>query len=155
MFPRNRPLPLLACLAGLAAATAAPADEADVRRCLSTRSMQNTYVLNDNNILFVRSKKRMYLNVLPSRCPGLGTYGSFSYSTTTGSLCSSDPIRVTDRSGHDNQVCRLGEFRKVTREEIAAIVEGPDQAPKYGPPPAAEPETVIDETDAAGDAPPD
>ena len=147
MIRRKTILPLIVCAAGMAAAASLPAEEADIRRCLTTRSVQNTYVLNDLNVLFVKTNKQIYLNVLPNRCPGLGTYGAFSYTTTTGSLCSFDHIRVMNNSGLENQRCRIGEFRRVTKDEIRAIVNGPDAPPANEPPATAEPETVVGEDD--------
>ena len=70
----------------LAAPTALPAaDEAEEddgsRRCINTRTLRNTDVLDDTHIVFRMVGSKIYLNTLKTNCRGLSRERRFSYTS--------------------------------------------------------------------------
>ena len=145
---------LLACLLNLPATDSSMADEVkddDARRCISTRTLKKTAVVDDLNILFFKVGKTIYHNILPRQCTGLSRNRMFSYSTLSGSLCEFDTIQVLDGFGVEGRTCRLGYFQPITLEDIPALVNGPPRSAEPQPLPPAKTEDVISETDESGD----
>lgn len=93
----------------------------DARSCISTRTLRNTQIVDDMNILFFVTGKKIFRNILPKQCNGLARNGRFSYTTLSGSLCSFDSIRVLDGSGMQGRSCRLGSFYPIAEVDIAAL----------------------------------
>jgi len=93
----------------------------DARSCLTTRSFRKTTVVDDLNILFYTTGRKIYRNILPRQCNGLARNGRFSYTTLSGSLCNFDTIRVMDDRGMHGRSCRLGSFYRVTEADIAVL----------------------------------
>ena len=123
-------------------------------RCINTRNLKTTEVVNDDNLLFYMMGTKVYLNVLPRTCKGLSRERRFSYSTTGRSLCSSDTIRVLSDSGgslHQGKLCRLGRFYLTSKEEVAAARERSMQPPQAEPPAGAEVEEIGKEPDEPED----
>lgn len=156
----SKPLFILTLTACLMAAGPSPADEleddADDNsiRCINTRSLKTTEVVNDSNLLFYMTGKTVYLNILPRECRGLSRERRFSYSTNGRSLCSSDAIRILSDSGgslHEGRLCRLGRFYLTSKEEIAEARERGSQSPRAKPPAGAEVEEIGTEADEADD----
>ena len=149
MIRQKSHLVVLSCLLCLSAVDSPQAEEEGVqsRNCISTRSLKSTYVIDDLNILFVKTGNSYYHNVLPKQCTGLSRTRAFSYATLSGSLCSFDTIRVLDESGGDGKSCRIGVFYPIEREDIPGIVNGAGGRPAPAPLPSAEPEDVIVESD--------
>ncbi len=149
---------LLACLLILSAGMPSMADEVmdeNAQRCISTRTLTSTRIVDDLNILFFRSGKTVYHNILPKQCKGLARYGQFTYGTLAGSICERDTIRVIDnQSGLPGRVCTLGYFHKITDEDIPAIYERRYRIVEPQPVPPAEVEDVTEETDESRDAKP-
>lgn len=149
----------LACLFfGLSACAGSPADEEPVdevkdeslRRCINTRTIRTTKVMDDLNLLFYTRGKTVYLNRLPRQCHGLSREQRFSYRTTSGNLCNLDMIRILYRSGtglQEGNACRLGYFREITEEDVEGMLERMHEPPKAKPLPPAEPEEIIEESD--------
>lgn len=142
---------LLACLLNLPVADSSMADEVKddtVRKCISTRRLKNTEVVDDRNILFHMIGKDVYHNILPRQCHGLARSGSFSYRTSGGRLCDIDTIRVFEPfSNMPGLSCRLGSFHPISKDDAAAIREGPDNPPEAEPLPPAEVEDIEPEAD--------
>lgn len=148
---------LPACLLCLLAAAPSPADEEDdevddevAQRCISTRALRRTEVVDDRNVIFYLSGSTVYRNVLPRLCRGLSRDGRFSYSTSAGRLCNSDSIRILNDSGfglQEGRSCRLGLFHPITKDDVAAIIEKSRELPKAKPPTLPEPEEVGVEPD--------
>ena len=82
-------------------------------QCVTLISIRDTKVRDDRTIDFFLRDGRVLRNHLPNRCPGLGFDESFSYSTSTGQLCSVDTIRVHNASGIQGAACGLGMFQPV------------------------------------------
>jgi len=160
MLSMSKPLFMLILLACLMAANPSPADEIadeaddNSTRCINTRRLKSTEVVNDSNLLFYMTGTTVYLNVMPRECKGLSRERRFSYSTTGRNLCSSDAIRILTDSGgslHEGKLCRLGRFYLTSKEEIAAARERGSESPRAKPPAGAEVEEIGTETDEADD----
>ena len=148
----------LACLFGLLTSGGSTADEEPVdevkdenlRRCVNTRTIRSTEIMDDLNILFYTRGKTIYHNRLPRQCHGLSREQRFSYRTTNGNLCNLDMIRILYRGGtglQEGNACSLGYFREVTEEDVEAMLERMHEPPKAKPLPPAEPEEIIEESD--------
>jgi hypothetical protein len=160
MLSMSKPLFMLILPACLMAANSSAVDEVDDDagdssiRCINTRSLKTTEVVNDSNLLFYMTGKKVYLNVMPRECKGLSRERRFSYSTNGRSLCSSDAIRILTDSGgslHQGKLCRLGRFYLTSKEEIAAARERGSEPPRAKPPAGAEVEEIGTEADEAED----
>lgn len=142
---------MLACLLNLPVADSSMADEVDdetVRKCISTRRLKSTEVVDDRNILFHMVGKDVFHNILPIQCRGLARSGSFSYRTSGGRLCDIDSIRVFEPySNMPGLSCRLGVFHLIGKDDVPAIREGPDQSSETEPLPPAEVEDIEPEAD--------
>ena len=129
------------------AANVSLADEADddvdtdndnIEKCINTRILRRTEVIDDQHILFYLSGTKVYLNILTSVCSGLSRERRFSYTTTVRNLCRFDSIRILSDVGgtiHQGRSCRLGYFHLTSKEEIEAAKER-----KFEPPPIKLPE---------------
>lgn len=142
---------LLACLLNLPVADSSMADEVKddtAQKCITTRRIKSTEILDDRNILFHTIGKDVYHNILPRRCNGLARSGAFSYRTTGGRLCDIDTIRVLETfSEMPGRSCRLGVFHPISKEDVPAVREGPDEPSEAKPLPPAEVEEIEPEAD--------
>lgn len=126
MIQKHYALIVFACVLNLSLVTSSPADDEktdDARNCIQTRTLKGTAVVDDQNVLFIRPGNSIYHNKLPSVCKGLSKTKQFSYSTTSGSLCNLDSIRVVDTQGRESKSCRLGYFYSITEDELRTLVE--------------------------------
>ena len=118
---------VISCVIGLSVANSSMADDEEEkdnsRNCIQTRTLKSTAVVDDRNVLFVKIGNSVYHNRLRKDCKGLGKYKQFSYTTTSGSLCSLDSIRVMDATGRESRSCQLGKFYEITTDELRALVE--------------------------------
>ncbi|GER06842.1 hypothetical protein GCM10007972_11710 [Iodidimonas muriae] len=80
------------------------------KSCISLTRISQSHVLSDTEIFFEMRGREGYLSNLPNRCPQLGFYESFTYSTSTGQLCNTDIITVLNRSSVAGASCGLGKF---------------------------------------------
>lgn len=123
-----------------------PVVDDDVRRCLSTRSIRSTHIIDDRNMLFYAPGRRVYHNILRQPCNGLKREGRFTYRITGGSLCSGDIIFVLHDDSFDGfrqgPSCSLGAFHEISREAADALREGPDAKVEAQPLPMPEPAEV-------------
>ena len=141
---------LLGCMLYLPAADFSIADEVEdesVRKCINTRQIRSTEVVDDRNILFYTSGKTVYHNILPRQCHGLARSGSFSYRIATGRLCNVDTIKVLDTySRIPGMSCSLGVFHQISKDDVPAILEGPGDPSEAEPLPPAEVEDIEPES---------
>ena len=132
--------------APVAAQEEEPVVDGDTRRCLSTRRIRRTRIIDDRNILFYMPGKVVYHNILRQPCNGLEREGRFSYKTSAGSLCSSDVIFVLYDGAlgglREGNACGLGVFHEITREDATALLEAEDAKVEPAPLPMPEPEEI-------------
>jgi len=141
---------MLACPLLLTAPAVSMADDESnpgARKCIPTRRLTTTSVIDDRNVLFHMIGKTVYRNILPDQCKGLADKG-FTYGSLAGSLCNFDTIRVMEgaHSGF-GRLCRLGDFYKVTDDDIPEIVALLNRRPAAKQLPSAEVEEVAVETE--------
>ena len=121
-------------------------DDEDGRRCISANIIRQTRIVNDATILFYVSGSDIYRNDLPRSCPGLAREGRFSYRRSTSSLCRNDSIQVLMAgagSFREGPSCGLGNFFKMTKEDVDLLLNPGDTTPPPQPPPPSEPEEVV------------
>lgn len=146
----------LLALAGFPEANAQD-DEATVdeetRRCISTRSIRRTRIVDDQNILIYLSARNIYHNQLQSACRGLKQVGTFTYSSSDGLLCTGDGIASIRSSVLDDVPpvpnCWLGVHRKISKEDADAMRDAAKRgtAIESMPLPLPEPSDVSSEDD--------
>lgn len=100
--------------------------------CVILQLVDQTDVIDDQNIIFTLRNHKVYRNTLPRKCPNLAREGRFMYQTTTGRLCSIDTITVLEQFGvglNRGFTCRLGEFVPLSPAEAEDLAverkEGP------------------------------
>ena len=111
------------------------------QRCVRSRSISKTEVLDDQNILFYMRGTAIYLNYLPKPCKRLSDEGRFMYYTSVSRLCKSDSINILREAGLSmsaGRACKLGSFYAITREDVDKLKTPPEVEAKPIPP--AEPE---------------
>lgn len=110
-------------------------------RCVSSRPIRKTEVLDDQNILFYMRGTAIYLNHLPKPCKRLSQESRFMYRTTVARLCRLDLINVLNDTGlgvSAGRACKLGSFYAITQEDVEKLKTPIEVEPKPIPP--AEPE---------------
>ena len=102
-----------------------PGADEETRRCISTRSIRRTRIVDDQNVLIYLSASNIYHNQLESACRGLKQVGTFSYSSSDGLLCTGDGIAAINSTVLDDvrpvPQCWLGVHRKISKEEADAM----------------------------------
>ncbi len=73
--------------------------EDNSERCINLMRIDHTHILDDSNILFYMRGKKVYINKLSRRCPGLRRADSFMYKTSSSQLCNVDIITALDNIG--------------------------------------------------------
>lgn len=89
-------------------------------RCLSLNRIDETVVLDANNVLFYTGRNEVYLNDLPHRCLGLSRNKPIMYRTSLNQLCSVDVITVLESMGSSympGPSCGLGMFYPISKED--------------------------------------
>jgi len=95
-----------------------------LENCVDTSRIRRTSIIDDRTIVFYMNQKKIFVNHLPYRCPGLKIAGTFSYRTSISQLCNVDTIKVIRSMGgriDAGPSCGLGKFRPVTEEEVAML----------------------------------
>ena len=145
---------LLGSVAALSLASAAAQDDEEESdeplRCLSMNSIRSTKVLDDQRVLFIQSRDKVFLNRLDRDCLGLFRNGTFTYKVQSGArharLCDTDSITVLETTGRGLN-CGLGRFEPLSQAELESLIGGPSPAitsapvelPKEEEPAPAEP----------------
>lgn len=99
-------------------------DEPMFRRCVDSRFIHSTDVLNDNTIVFRMIGGDFFINQLPRTCRGLSRDRRFTYQLYERRLCANDRIRVLLSAGSnmiEGRSCKLGEFRQLSVDEVERI----------------------------------
>ena len=119
-------------------------DAEESQRCINSRTIRRTDVVDDSNILFYIRGSKVYLNTMPKTCKGLSDERRFTYGSYTRSLCEFDRIRVLKDSSfgaYEGRACKLGRFRLVTQDDVAYLFEQRQRVPeaeRVDPPPVEE-----------------
>lgn len=128
---RNRLTALLGSMAALSLGMAAAQDGEDSDepvRCVSMNSIRSTKVLDDQRVLFIQSKDKVFLNRLDRECLGLFRNGTFTYKVQSGArharLCDTDSITVLETTGRGLN-CGLGLFEPLSQAEVDNLIAGP------------------------------
>ena len=106
-------------------------------RCVSSRPIRKTEVLDDQNILFYMRGAAIYLNHLPKPCKRLSRDGRFMYRTSVARICRYDLINVLNDTGAGvtaGRACKLGSFYAITKEDVEKLKTPAEVAPKSIPP---------------------
>jgi hypothetical protein len=124
-------LPVLTCIAALAAAGASSAqEEADresrdrdrnATHCVRVQSIDQIDIVDSDTMVFRLRGDDVYRNELPYNCPGLQSGDTLMYRTTVGQLCDVDVITVLEDWGFGfapGASCGLGMFHPIT-EQVA------------------------------------
>ena len=153
-------LPATFCLLCLIPTTSSfSQDDGDVdeggERCINSRRIANTQIIDKQNILFHMRDRTIYHNELPRSCPGLRRGRTISYRTSFSRLCSYDVITLLDDFGpgiSTGASCGLGKFRPILKEEAEALTgEGETKIEPIPIPPASPEEPGTEETGSDGD----
>ena len=99
-------------------------------RCIVTRNIRSTKIINKRTILFRMRGGDHYVNHLAHDCNGLVRERRFSYESSAGRLCRVDHIRILEQFGGYLDVgmsCGLGLFYPVTREEAEFLALEPEE----------------------------
>ena len=99
-------------------------------RCINTRAIRDTDIVDERTILFEMRGGAHYVNYLRHDCRSLVREERFSYRTTGGRLCSVDTIRVLEDFGgfiHEGMSCGLGSFYPITEEEAEFLALEPEE----------------------------
>ena len=93
-------------------------------RCVDTRRVVRSEVVDDQTILFYMRNGVIYRNTLPKRCRPLAHEERFSYSTRSSRLCYFDRITIVYDHGSgltSGPSCALGRYYPITKEEAQAL----------------------------------
>ncbi len=88
----------------------------ETRRCLSTRQIRDSQILDDETILFKGIGNRAYVNKLKRKCHRLMYEERFAYRSHSGQLCRNEIITVLDGFGQSWASCSLGDFQEYKRK---------------------------------------
>ena len=78
--------------------------------CLDTPRIKETMIVDDETILFKMQGGGVFINRLPSQCPGLKIADGFSHSTSISKICKQDIISVLWPDSVSSGKCGLGDF---------------------------------------------
>lgn len=110
--------------------SASAQEAAAPKDCIDLVRLDRTDVIDDQTILFYMDNRDVFLNSLPSKCPGIGFEERFMYRVSMNRLCSTDLITVIYQAGFgltEGPSCRLGKFEPVS-QEFARTLTRPKRA---------------------------
>ena len=150
-YKRFLPVLCVLCVPVVSPASDEAVDDGETIRCINSRTIRSTDVINDSNVVFHMQGRKIYLNTLPRSCRGLSRERRFSFVTHTRSLCESDRISVLKDSGlgvYEGRSCKLGRFQLATEQDIADFYKQlhPIPEPKPVDPPPVQ-DVMSDEAD--------
>ena len=102
-------------------------DELEPVKCIPVRQIQETKIIDNQNILFYMNGNKIYRNNLPHKCGGLKRRDAFMYEVRTSRLCDLDTIKVVERFGGGfapGASCGLGKFYPISEELAELLVSG-------------------------------
>ena len=94
-------------------------------RCISTRMIRDTQILDDRHVVFRLTSNRHYLVQFRHRCPRLQPNAAIVYETRNDQLCRLDQIRAANSlSTRDvGPPCSIPGFLPVQPQQIALLKE--------------------------------
>lgn len=104
--------------------TADPDSYGDSPRCIATRRIRSSNVLNDQHVAFQVSATKYYLVQFRNHCPMLERNATISYETRSGRLCALDTIRGLIGLGSTARFgppCQIPGFQEITRDQLVAL----------------------------------
>jgi hypothetical protein len=111
----------LICATTMATQNAQAAGEniGDTQMCVQLSRIDSTPVIDNRTILIKMRASNSYKRIdLVSACPGLRMANGFSHSTSTGDLCTTDPLRVIEPVG---ATCMIKQIVTISPEEAKAL----------------------------------
>ncbi len=126
--------------------------EPETRKCIPTRFVRRTRIVDDRSVLIYLSSRRVYLNVLRDSCSGLKQVGTFSYNSSDGLMCEGDGISsISGAWGEVRPIptCWLGIHTKISKERADAILAASKRGPsiKARPVPPPDPSEIGTESE--------
>lgn len=95
-----------------------------LERCIFTRDIRDTEILDDRHVVFELSRNRLYLVQFQYACHGLRRGGSMAYETRNGSLCRLDQLRAFEPGlSIPYPPCSVPGFMPVEAEQVALLRE--------------------------------
>jgi len=134
---------IILSLSPVAASFAEEVPDDGGERCIDTRRISSTDVVDAHNILFYMRGGVIYRNTLPHKCTALARENRFSYRTTISRLCDIDMITVLYDFGSglsQGPSCGLGRFYPISKDEAQALKNPDDIDLEPEPLPPADPE---------------
>jgi hypothetical protein len=92
-------------------------------RCISTRSIRQTHILDDRHIVFESAGSNYHLVQFQRRCPRLQKHSTLIYETTDSRLCRLDMIRPSNGMHDISPPCSIPGFIPITREQMVLLRE--------------------------------
>jgi hypothetical protein len=94
-------------------------------RCIQTRSVRSTTVLDDQHIIFRLSGSKYYLVQFKHRCPRLRRGSALIYETRISQLCRLDQVRASNSAGSGDvgPPCMIPGFIEVTDQQASLLEE--------------------------------
>jgi hypothetical protein len=118
-------------------------DDGNVR-CISTRRIRRTRIIDDQNVLIYLTATTIYHNVLRNACHGLERRRTFSYHSSDGLLCEGDGL--SPMAGEvwgavrPPASCWFGPHVKISKEDADAMRDAKKNGPTIEPRPLPMPE---------------
>jgi hypothetical protein len=103
-----------------------PSDDETYRpeeRCISTRSIRRTHILDDRHIVFESAGSSYYLVQFQRRCPRLNKHSTLIYEASDGRLCRLDMIRPSSGAHDISPPCSIPGFIPITGEQVVLLRE--------------------------------
>lgn len=139
-------LAVLLVLMNVAPSLADEKMDEDALRCIPTRNLTSTAVIDDRNVVFFMIGEPIYHNVLADNCIGLTKRGFFTYDVKLGNLCRGEKIVLAHVYFAPGRRCELGNFYRITREDLEALRSMSQGAPPPKPLSPAEVEDISAES---------
>lgn len=95
-----------------------------VENCVYLRSVDRIEILDEQHILFFMRDRKIHINHLARKCPGLQRNDTIMYRTTLTQLCHIDMFTVLENIGGGFMPaasCSFGKFYPATQDEIDAL----------------------------------
>ncbi len=93
----------------------------EARRCLMTRNIQETRMIDARTLLVRESASRWFRVTLPAACPGIGDNRTIVWRSPQHQACAGDPFEVIDPiSGITYGACTLGDFQPVDNRRLSS-----------------------------------